>query len=328
MILTYNLFDRLYTILEFPLKPVLAHINGMITLNNITSGFFIRMEISLVSGIAVALPFIILELWGFIEPALTPEERKPVKYLAPFSVLLFLAGIGTGYACLPATFSWMALYIVDLPGVTLMQNTQDYILLTVKIILAFGIAFQLPLVLLFLARIGLITAQLMTTYWRHATVGIAVAAAILTPSNDPLTMMMMAVPMAGLYLLSIGLVRAFEPKEDGTRTVSLLPMILVSLAPVAIIGAVGYWLTREINLQKHPATPPAVAAGAGAVVQQQSIDALTKRLDADEKKIEYLKTRLDAADTTMDALTKRAEAAEKRATASPTPSAPAPKLGR
>ena len=175
-------------------------------------------------------------------------------------------------------------------------------MLTVKIVLAFGISFQLPIVLLFLARIGIITADLMTTYWRHATVGIAVAAAVLTPSNDPLTMLMMAIPMAGLYILSIGLVRAFEPKPDGTRAPAIFTMLLVALAPVAIIIAVGFWLSRTaLAPTAHVAADgnagvPGLSGVAGpdaAAVEadrtklealRQQMDALTKRLDADEAK--------------------------------------------
>jgi sec-independent protein translocase protein TatC len=298
MVLTYNLFHQIYSLLTFPLRPILNSL-GVIAVPGIQTAFLIRMQIAFISGIAMACPLIVLELWGFIEPALTIEERKPVKYLAPFSVLLFMAGIGTGYACLPATFGWMASYIQDLPKVALIQEAQQYIVLTVKIILAFGISFQLPMVLLFLARIGLITAELMTTYWRHATVGIAVAAAILTPSNDPLTMLMMAVPMAGLYLLSIGLVRAFEPKADGTRAPAVLTMLLVALAPIGIILAVLFWLLRPHLLRPigaaatvanghvipgmpgAAASPAPPAADAAQIQQLQSeVDALSKRLDA------------------------------------------------
>ena len=254
MIVTYNLYGSIFRILAYPLTPILNKVSGVLMITGIQDGFLLRMQVSLLSGLIVAIPLVVLELWGFISPALTPEERKPVKYLAPFSVLLFVAGVTVAYASLPMAYGWMASYIPDIPTISggggvastaLYQNAQQYLLLTVKILLAFGIAFQLPIVLLFLARVGIINSKLMTTYWRHAVVIIATAAAILTPSNDPLTMMMMAVPMAGLYLLSIGLVRAFEPRADGTRRgPSFLSMMLVALAPIAIVAAAGYWLWR------------------------------------------------------------------------------------
>ena len=307
MALTYNLFPYLYKILYFPLKPVFEGIGGDIMIKNIADGFLLRMQVCFVSGLAIAFPLVILELWGFIAPALTPEERKPVKYLAPFSVLLFLAGLATGYASLPTAFGWMASYIKDIPSARLMQDAQQYIVLTVKIMLAFGISFQLPMVLLFLARVGIITASLMTTYWRHATVGIAVIAAVLTPSNDPLTMMMMAVPMAGLYLLSIGLVRAFEPKADGTRSSPpLTSMIFVALAPIAILLAVGFWLSRSIRVNNAPNSPaasgkssiaappdaPQVATppvGSGAAAGSDDIRALELRIVDLQQQIDDLK---------------------------------------
>jgi sec-independent protein translocase protein TatC len=256
MVVTYNLYPAIFTILAYPLAPILDKVDGILTITGIQDGFLLRMQVSFLSGLIAAFPLVGLELWGFIAPALTPEERKPVKYLAPFSVLLFVAGVAVAYASLPTAYGWMASFIPDIPtvpggtnganNVGLYQNAQQYLLLTVKILLAFGIAFQLPIILLFLARVGIINAGLMTTYWRHAVVLISAAAAILTPSNDPLTMLMMAVPMAGLYLLSIGLVRAFEPKADGSRTgPSFATMMMVALAPVAIVAASAYWLWRS-----------------------------------------------------------------------------------
>jgi sec-independent protein translocase protein TatC len=291
MVLTYSFFGQIYSLLAYPVMPVMAKTGGQFMFTGVQDAFLLQMQVCLISGLAVALPLVTLEMWGFIEPALTPEERKPVQYLAPFSVLLFIAGLATGYSCLPATFGWMSGYIGNVPGAALMQQAQQYILLTVKIVLAFGIAFQLPLILLFLARIGIITASLMTTYWRHATVGISVLAAVLTPSNDPLTMLMMAVPMAGLYLLSIGLVRAFEPKPDGTRSIALGPMLMVALAPVAIIAAAGFWMFKTSPSGRAAATPDGRPAAVNASQNaaelrsiQQEIQRLKQRMDALESR--------------------------------------------
>ncbi len=258
MVVTYNLFDELFTLLQFPLQPVLQQLpdKSGVVIRSIQQAFLLRLQVCFVSGIAAAFPFVILEMWGFVAPALTPQERRPVKYLAPFSVLLFLAGVGMGYVCLRPAYQWMASYISDVPGMILLQDVNEYILLTVKILLAFGVAFELPIVLLFLARVGIINADMMTRYWRHAVVLISAAAAVLTPSNDPLTMMMMAIPMAGLYVLSIGLVRGFEPKPDGSRSLSFVTMLLVALAPVGLLAAVGYWLWRTnrapVSVSRRP----------------------------------------------------------------------------
>ena len=237
MIATYWLFHPIYNALNYPLQKALgqAGVTGSMILPSIEKAFLLRLQFAFLAGLSVTCPLIVVELWGFIRPALTAKEREPVKFLAPFSVLLFLAGVGTGYAALPIAYNWMAGYISDMAGAQLYQGITDYFLLTVKILLAFGISFELPVVLLFLARIGVINAKLMTTYWRHGVVIIATLAAIFVPSNDPLTMLMMAVPMAGLYLLSISLVRAFEPRADGSPSKPLGTMVLVSLAPALLL---------------------------------------------------------------------------------------------
>ncbi|GAB4469073.1 MAG: twin-arginine translocase subunit TatC [Armatimonadaceae bacterium] len=293
MVLTFSLFPLIFEFLSYPIESVLKD-KGFIVLTNITDAFLLRLQICFVSGLIVSFPFVIMELWGFIAPALNPNERRPVVFLAPFSFLLFLAGVGTGYACLPVTYEWMGTFINDVPGAQLMQNAQAYVLLTLKILLGFGISFQMPIILLFLARVGIITADLMVRYWRHAVVGCSVFAAVLTPSADPLTMLMMGVPLAGLYLLSIGLVRAFEPREDGTRRAPLSTMILVALAPVAIIAATGFWLTRthhESKVKTQAAKPaPAVPTDAN-LLEERSLRELVEQLRNENI---LLKQRLDA----------------------------------
>lgn len=244
MAVTYNFFPEFLELLKHPIRPYIAQGKIDIVFTNLPEAFLLRLQVSLLSGLAAASPFVIIELWGFVAPALTPQERKPIYFLAPFSILLFLSGVGTAYASLPTAYAWMFSYVGDIPDARLLQNAQQYILLTVKIMLAFGVAFQLPIVLLFLARVGIVNAHLMTRYWRHAVVLISAAAAVLTPSNDPLTMLMMAIPMAGLYILSITLVKAFEPRPDGSRGLSLATMLVVALAPVGLLVAVGYWLWR------------------------------------------------------------------------------------
>jgi sec-independent protein translocase protein TatC len=197
-------FDPLYKFFTAPIEPYLAHNNGKIVVTNWLEPFFIHMKLSLYGGIVVSSPFWIMEMWGFLSPALTPEERKPVRLLAPLTVVLFAMGVVLAHLILPVTFRWALSYMP--PNTELFQHVNDYVELLAKLYIAFGIAFELPVLLLFLARIGLINSGLMRQFWRQAVVGIMVAAAIITPSNDPVTMLMCAVPMAGLYLLSIYLV--------------------------------------------------------------------------------------------------------------------------
>lgn len=196
-------FDPLYAFFTAPIKPYLG-VGGKIVVTNWLEPFFIHMKLSVYGGIVISAPFWILELWGFISPALTPEERKPIRFLAPMTVVLFAMGVLLAHFVLPMAFRWALKYMP--PGVELMQHVNDYVELLAKMYLAFGLCFELPVILMFLAKVGIINASMMRQYWRQAVMIIMVVAAVVTPSNDPITMLMCAIPMAVLYLFSIFLV--------------------------------------------------------------------------------------------------------------------------
>jgi sec-independent protein translocase protein TatC len=289
------LFPHVFAMVLQPIKPILLKIDGSaIRYNSIQDAFLLQLQTSFITGLILAVPFIIGEIWGFIRPALTPDERKPVRFLAPLSVLLFFAGVTTAYAAAPTAYSWMASYISNIPDALLFQDAKSYLLLTVKIMLAFGLAFELPVVLLFLAKIGVLTGKIMTTYWRHAVVIISALAAIFAPSNEPITMLLMAIPMVALYLASIVMVRSMEPRPDGAPRSQLWGMLLIFLAPALILGmASAYlWTTRP-----RPKKPAPLVVGQKLPTQadhdalkkretdlQKQVDALEKRLAALEKK--------------------------------------------
>lgn len=197
-------FNPLYDYFSAPIKPFLTKVGGQIVVTNWLEPFFIRMKMAAYGGIIISAPFWIMELWGFIAPALTPEERKPIRFLAPFTVVLFVMGVFLAHLVLPMAFKWAFGYYNS--DVHLMQHMTNYIEFLAKMYLAFGLSFQLPVVLIFLAKVGLIDAPLMRRYWRQAVMVIMIFAAVITPSNDPPTMLMCAIPMAVLYLLSIVLV--------------------------------------------------------------------------------------------------------------------------
>lgn len=196
-----------YPIYHFFTKPFIQELSkhgGRIIFSNWLEGFFVRMKLSMYGGIVVSAPFWIIELWGFVAPALTPEERKPIRFLAPLTVVLFAAGVTLAHLILPLAFRWAMSYIPQ--DVELLQHLNDYVDLLAKMYLAFGLCFELPVLLIFLAKVGIIDGNLMRQYWRQAVMVIMIVAAIVTPSNDPVTMLMCAIPMALLYLVSIVLV--------------------------------------------------------------------------------------------------------------------------
>ncbi|MGC4044197.1 MAG: twin-arginine translocase subunit TatC [Armatimonas sp.] len=270
-----------------PIKPILEKIDGSaIRYNSIQDAFLLQLQTSVIVGVILAAPFIINELWGFIRPALTPEERKPVRFLAPLAALLFVAGLTTAYAAAPTAYNWMASYIINIPDALLFQDAKSYLLLTTKIMLAFGIAFELPVVLLFLAKIGILTGHIMTTYWRHAVVVIAALAAIFAPSNEPITMMLMAIPMVGLYLASIAMVRSMEPNPDGTPRSPFWGMLLIYLAPALILAGASWYLWKT-----HPKSVAPVGTHETIKAHTPVEKALVQRIEALEKRLADLESK-------------------------------------
>ncbi len=218
--LVYYFGDRIQILLMAPIQHVIdARVHtagagaipaGMFSYRNFTDGFFLRLQIATFGGLVIALPLILLELWGFIAPALTAQEKKGVHFVAPMSVVLFLMGLSCAYFILPRAVGWFLSYIPA--GAVLMQDPLTYIVFVVKLLLVFGALFELPVVLMFFGKIGIISSALMIRYWRQIAVGLFTLAMVVAPSNDPGTMVALAIPLTLLFFGSIGLVKLVEPK--------------------------------------------------------------------------------------------------------------------
>ncbi|MCX7925605.1 MAG: twin-arginine translocase subunit TatC [Fimbriimonadales bacterium] len=178
-----------------------------------TEPFFLKFKLGLIIGLILAMPLLTLELWGFLAPGLTRQERRAVKLIAPFSLFLFFSGVALGYYILPAAFNFFLGYLNDFPEAQLYQNPWQYVLFVVKMMLAFGIGFQMPVALMFLAHIGVATPEMMWRYWRQAILIIGLLAALLTPSGDAFSMLAIGLPMVFLYFLSILLVGRIVKKK-------------------------------------------------------------------------------------------------------------------
>lgn len=211
MIVGWIVSGDVYSILKSPIMPVLKSSDTTFISTDILEGFMVKMQMSLLVGVILSLPLLMLEGWGFIAPGLTREERKGVWLVAPLSVLLFIAGVLVAYYILPTGVGW--LISQNFSGVKFMPKVQQTILFILKMCLAFGLVFQLPVILMFLGRIGVINSRMLRSYWRHAFVILAIVSAIVTPSNDAFSMLMMCVPLLGLYMISIWLVRIVERRN-------------------------------------------------------------------------------------------------------------------
>ncbi|EYB67831.1 Sec-independent protein translocase TatC [Deinococcus phoenicis] len=186
-----------------------------VIVTKLTAQFLLSFTLSLWAGLAIALPFILSQVWAFIAPGLYPHERR---WGLPFIIgagLSFLAGVVFGYTLVLPT---MVRFFVDfLNGVvTPLLDLQDYIGMVVTFLVAFGLAFELPILAVILTRIGIVNHTMLRRGWRIALVAIMIAAAIITPTPDPGSMLLVAVPLYALYELGVLLSRAFRvvPVEE------------------------------------------------------------------------------------------------------------------
>jgi sec-independent protein translocase protein TatC len=165
--------------------------------------FTMQLTASFVIGLIVSFPYVVWELWRFISPGLYPRERKGSKG-AVFSVsALFLLGIAFGYYILsPMTIAFLANYSIS----DMISNEFDitsYVSTVTALVFGSGLLFQLPVVIFFLTKIGIVTPQFMRQYRKHAIIAILIIGAIITPSPDPLSQSLIAIPLYVLYEISI-----------------------------------------------------------------------------------------------------------------------------
>jgi len=205
------LYNPFFTILCGPVIDFLKEHGNKFIVVGLTEGFNIRMQMSVLIGAIIACPFLTMESWGFISPGLTRQERKAVWLVAPLSVLLFWLGVFCAWKVLPMGVKWL---VAQNPAeAAFMPSVGQALIFLLKLYLGFGLVFQLPVVLMFLGKVGIVSSSMLRTNWRQAIVAIAIIAAIVTPSGDAPTMLAMCIPMIGLYGLSIILVRLIEKKH-------------------------------------------------------------------------------------------------------------------
>ncbi len=206
-IVAWFCYDYLLAFLVGPMTRALPE-SGSFLLTSFPEAFMVQVQVSLVAGLTLAIPGISFEVWRFIRPGLAADEVRIARGLVPLAVVLFAGGVAIGFLILPAAFKWFAAYTPS--GAELRPSLQDSVLFSVKMLLAFGLVFELPVVLLIAAKTGLVTSRVLLAQWRVAVLIIAIVAAVATPSGDLLSMMVMAVPVVVLYFLSIALVRMVE----------------------------------------------------------------------------------------------------------------------
>ncbi|MEN8040811.1 MAG: twin-arginine translocase subunit TatC [Actinomycetota bacterium] len=195
--------DQLLDLIVEPYKLSVG--NDALPFFKVTDAFSAVMRVSLLGGVVLASPVVLYQLWRFIAPALTKKEKRWAYPLSGVFALLFLAGIAVGYVALERGL----VFLLDFGGDALQPliGVDAYLRFATRFILAFGIAFEFPVFLFAAAAMGVLSSQTLRSNRRWAVVIILVAAAVITPSGDPMTLMMLAGPLYLLYEIAILAIR-------------------------------------------------------------------------------------------------------------------------
>ncbi|MEK6561802.1 MAG: twin-arginine translocase subunit TatC [Candidatus Binatota bacterium] len=204
--------DRIVAFMIAPLKRGLQPGESLIG-TGVTEAFFFEMKVALVAGVFLASPVIFYQIWRFIAPGLNESEKKLVIPFVLFTSFFFIAG---AYFCywgvLPVAFQYFIEQYRSL-DVSPEIRIGEYFTFFSRMVLAFGITFELPLFTLFLVRLGIWDYRFMWRTFRYAIIVVFIVAAILTPGPDIASQLLLAVPLTILYLLSIGVAYVWRKAE-------------------------------------------------------------------------------------------------------------------
>ena len=215
-VIAYIFAERLFQLLVAPLKAVMPEGDQLI-FTNLPEMFFAYIKVAFIAGIMAAAPLIFYQLWMFIAPGLYRKEKKMAIPFVISSTILFVGGALFGYfVVFPFGFKFFIgfsnEYVKALPSV------KQYFSFSMKLLFAFGVVFELPVIIFFLSKMGIVTPQLLKQKRKYAILLTFVLAAILTPP-DVITQCMMAGPLIVLYEIGIIVSRIAQKKKEGRETV-------------------------------------------------------------------------------------------------------------
>jgi len=207
-------YDWLLTQLTAPLDVVRHQRHGSlvgINFGGVTSAFSIKLKVALFVGVIIASPVWLYELWAFIVPGLTRRERRTAAAFIAAAVPLFLGGCYLALWALPKAVEVLLGFTPS--GAVNLTNASDYLSFVTRFILAFGLAFLLPVLLVALNAANVLPARVMLKGWRPAVMLIFVFAAMMTPTPDAWTMIALAMPMVGLYFAAVGIAALLDRRR-------------------------------------------------------------------------------------------------------------------
>ncbi|WP_406859862.1 twin-arginine translocase subunit TatC [Streptomyces sp. HUAS MG47] len=203
-------------IFEFLMRPILTSVgcvDGAVTMVNgdpcalmttqgLLSPFTIALKVALMTGVLLATPVWLYQLWAFVAPGLHSHEKRYTLAFVAVGAPLFLGGAYLAYTILPQTAEIMLGFAPD--GAKPLLPLDDYLDLITRMVIVFGLAFELPLLLILLNMTGVLSGKRMLGWWRGMIVGLTAFAAIATPGGEPISMLLLAGPLAVLYFIAAG----------------------------------------------------------------------------------------------------------------------------
>jgi sec-independent protein translocase protein TatC len=209
-IITYIFKERMFAFLMRPFIEVMPP-QSMFIFTGVTEAFITYFKISIVAALFLAAPVILYEVWMFVSPGLYEKERR---YVVPFiafgSMFFIIGGLFCYYVILPYIYHFFVSYAG--PSIVPMPSLKEYMNLTLKMLIIFGLIFQMPLVAFYLSKAGIIKYRVLAEKRRYAILVIVVVSAVITPPEIT-SQLLMALPMYGLFEVSILIARAFGKKE-------------------------------------------------------------------------------------------------------------------
>lgn len=214
-LITYSYSEEVYSILARPLMPALPEGTNFLAFSGVVEPFYTYLKAAIVAAIVLSSPVIIYQFWAFVAPGLYKDEKRWFVPIVTVSLGLFGGGVLFAYNIVfPVGFD----YLLGFASSTLkpVLSMGDYFSLATKMLIAFGIVFQIPLLILVLARLGLVDAKSLIGYWRYALLTSVIAGALLTPP-DIFSQLLMGGPIMILYAMGIVLASLFGKKGEADK---------------------------------------------------------------------------------------------------------------
>jgi sec-independent protein translocase protein TatC len=212
----YGFSERLFHLLA---RPLLALHDGQVELigTGVAEAFFTRLKVSFIAAVFVASPVMFFQTWRFVAPGLYAEEKRTAGPFVAAATVFFLAGASFCYTIvLPVAYAFFVREYGAI-GVAPAIRISEYLTFTSRLLLAFGITFELPVVTFFLARLGVVDHRMLIAWFRYAVLLIFILAAVLTPGPDVASQVLLAAPLLVLYGASVGVAYVFgRPRRAAT----------------------------------------------------------------------------------------------------------------